>query len=113
MFLMIKIAVSAVLIGIVTEIARKSPEAGGIIAALPLVSLLSLFWLSIQGESPKHLSQFAAGVLWGFPATAFLLFIVVISLKASFPMVLSFIFGVCGWGGFLLLQKAVIRTIFG
>lgn len=47
MFLIIKIAVSAVLIGIITEIARRSPEAGGIIAALPLVSLLSLCWLSL------------------------------------------------------------------
>ncbi|QHZ48676.1 MULTISPECIES: DUF3147 family protein [Bacillus] len=113
MFLIAKIAVSAVLIGIVTEIARKSPEFGGIIAALPLVSLLSLFWLSIQGESAKQLSQFAAGVLWGFPATAVLILIVAVSLKASFPMVLSFLFGICGWGVCLLLQKAVVRAVFG
>ncbi|NPC91476.1 DUF3147 family protein [Bacillus sp. WMMC1349] len=113
MFLIVKIIVSAVLIGIVTEIARKYPEAGGIIAALPLVSLLSLFWLSVQGTAPKYLSQFAVGVLWGFPATAVLLVIVVFSLKASFSLMLSFIFGVCGWGGCLLLQKAVFRMIFG
>ncbi|MDA1477899.1 DUF3147 family protein [Bacillus changyiensis] len=113
MFLIIKIIVSAVLIGIVTEIARKYPEAGGIIAALPLVSLLSLFWLSVQGATPKYLSQFAVGVLWGFPATAVLLVIVVLSLKASFSFMLSFIFGICGWGGCLLLQKVTVYGTYG
>ncbi|ASB91143.1 DUF3147 family protein [Bacillus sonorensis] len=107
MFLIIKIAVSAVLIGIITEIARRSPEAGGIIAALPLVSLLSLCWLSLQGESPQHISQFAAGVLWGFPATAVLILIVAVCLKSSFPLAVSMMFGICGWGGCLLLQKAI------
>nr|MDH3155670.1 DUF3147 family protein [Bacillus licheniformis]MDH3162479.1 DUF3147 family protein [Bacillus licheniformis] len=113
MFLIVKIGVSAILIAIITEIARKSPEMGGMIAALPLVSLLSLFWLSVQGESLKHLSQFAKGVLWGFPATAVLLLIVVLSLKASFPVIISVVFGICGWGGCLMPQKALIHAIFG
>ncbi|MEC0718430.1 DUF3147 family protein [Bacillus licheniformis] len=113
MFLIVKIGVSAILIAIITEIARKSPEMGGMIAALPLVSLLSLFWLSVQGESLKHLSQFAKGVLWGFPATTVLLLIVVLSLKASFPVIISVVFGICGWGGCLMLQKALIHAIFG
>lgn len=33
MFLIVKIGVSAILIAIITEIARKSPEMGGMIAA--------------------------------------------------------------------------------
>ncbi|ATH94300.1 membrane protein [Bacillus glycinifermentans] len=107
MFLIVKIAVSAVVIGIITEIARRSPETGGIVAALPLVSLLSLFWLSVQGESLKHLSQFAAGVLWGLPATAALILIVAVCLKSSLPLAVSFVFGLCGWGGCLFLQKAI------
>ncbi|MFC0562203.1 DUF3147 family protein [Halalkalibacter alkalisediminis] len=97
MFLIVKILVSAIIIGLVTEVAKVFPKYGGIIAALPLVSLMSLFWLYIQGEQTTNLSKFALGVLWGFPATAVLLIIVVISLKASFSLFISIGFGVGGW----------------
>jgi amino acid transporter len=45
MYILVKVLVSAFVIGIVTEIARRFPSYGGIVAALPLVSLLSLIWL--------------------------------------------------------------------
>ena len=63
MYLLAKILASAVIIGIVTEIARRFPTYGGVIAALPLVSLLSIIWLYVQGESNESLSKFALGVL--------------------------------------------------
>jgi hypothetical protein len=110
-FLVIKILTSAVIIGIITEVAKKFPNYGGIIAALPLVSLLSLFWLYIQGEPTLNLSKFALGVLWGFPATAVLLIIVVTSLKAALPLLVSMGLGVGGWVLFLALQDFVVRKI--
>lgn len=109
MFLLTKILVSAILIGVVTEVARIFPKYGGIIAALPLVSLMSLFWLNMQGEQATDLSKFALGVLWGFPATAVLLIIVVVSLKASFSLVISIGFGVGGWVLFLLAQDFLVK----
>lgn len=50
MFTIVKIIVSAAIIGIITEISRRSPSYGGLIAALPIVSMLSMVWLYIQGE---------------------------------------------------------------
>jgi hypothetical protein len=111
MFTLVKIIVSAIIIGIVTEVARRYPTFGGIIAALPLVSLLSLFWLYFQGEQTQNLSKFVFGVLWGFPATAFLLLIVALSLRASFSLILSIGLGVGGWGVFLVIQKIVFKNI--
>ncbi|MBM7094808.1 MULTISPECIES: DUF3147 family protein [Alteribacter] len=111
MFLIAKILVSAVIIGLVTELARVFPKYGGIIAALPLVSLLSLLWLSIQGEQTTNLSKFALGVLWGFPATAVLLIIVVISLKASLSLFISIGLGVGGWIIFLTVQDFLVKKV--
>lgn len=62
MFTLVKIIVSAIIIGIVTEVAKRYPTFGGIIAALPLVSLLSLFWLYFQGEQTQNLSKFITAV---------------------------------------------------
>lgn len=115
MFVIMKIIASAIVIAIVTEISRRFPSYGGIVAALPLVSLLSIIWLYVQGEQTATLSKFALGVLWGFPATAVLLIIVYIALHNSVHLFLSIVLGGCGWLLFLVLQNFVIdyvRAIF-
>jgi len=109
MYVITKIIASAIVIGIVTEISRRFPSYGGIIAALPLVSLLSIVWLYVQGEQAATLSKFALGVLWGFPATAFLLVIVYMSLQNSIHLFLSIGLGVCGWLIFLMVQDFILK----
>lgn len=115
MFLFMKIIASALVIATVTEISRRFPAYGGIVAALPLVSLLSIIWLYVQGEQTATLSKFALGVLWGFPATAVLLIILYFALQNSIHLFLSIALGVCGWLLFLVLQNLVLdyaRGIF-
>ncbi|VXC33639.1 conserved membrane hypothetical protein [Bacillus sp. 349Y] len=108
MYVFLKILVSALVIGAVTEIARRFPTYGGIIAALPLVSLLSIIWLHVQGEASERISTFAL-VLWGFPATAFLLVIVYLSLQHSLHLYAAIGLGLAGWALFLVLQDVVIK----
>jgi F0F1-type ATP synthase assembly protein I len=109
MYIVMKILVSAIVIGVVTEVARRFPSYGGIVAALPLVSLLSIIWLYFQGEQNTTLSKFALGVLWGFPATALLLLIVYLSLKHSIPLFISIGFGIGGWLIFLHVQEVILK----
>ena len=44
-YLAIKAALSGVLVMIISEVARRNPGFGGLIASLPLVSLLGILWL--------------------------------------------------------------------
>lgn len=111
MYVIFKVIISAVIIGMVTEVARRFPSYGGIVAALPLVSLLSIIWLYFQGEQTTKLSEFALGVLWGFPATAVLLFIVYISLKHSFHLFISIGLGMGGWLIFIFVQEITLKYI--
>ncbi|GEN46175.1 DUF3147 family protein [Alkalibacillus haloalkaliphilus] len=110
MFFLTKVMVSAIIIGAVTEVARYFPKYGGIIAALPLVSLLSLFWLSVQGEKITNLSNFALGVLWGFPATAVLLLVVALSLKYSMSLSISIGLGLVSWLVVLYIQDILFGS---
>jgi len=112
MSFLIRTTVSALVIGLVTILAKYSPKYGGIVAALPLVSLLSLFWLKVQGEQTGDLSKFLFGVLYGLPGTIILILIVAVALKHSTPFFLSIIFGISGWGMFLLLQKVLLSGLF-
>ena len=111
MYILMKVIISAIIIAIVTEISRRFPTYGGIIAALPLVSLLSIVWLYVQGEQSSTLSKFALGVLWGFPATAVMLLIVYLSLQNSLHLFVSILLGIAGWLIFLHIQHIAICTI--
>ncbi|MEH6942254.1 DUF3147 family protein [Bacillus sp. JJ722] len=111
MYVVAKIMVSAIVIGIVTEVSRRFPSYGGIIAALPLVSLLSIIWLYVQGEETTVLSKFVTGVLWGFPATAVLLLIVYIALQHSISLFFSIGMGVGGWLISLFVQEYIFKYV--
>jgi hypothetical protein len=110
-FALVKVIVSAVLISVITEVAKIYPKFGGMIAALPLVSLLSLCWLYVQGETTPYLCKFLFGVLWGFPATAFLLLVTALCLKASFSLIVSIALGIGAWGMFLLMQNIISKHL--
>ena len=103
----IKLVSSALIIAGVTELAKKFPLYGGIIAALPLISLLSIFWLTIQGETVKQIQTFTMGVIMGLPATLIMLLVVYMMLKHSFSFILALIAGILTWGVFLGLQKFI------
>jgi hypothetical protein len=110
MYLLIKIISSALIIGIVTELARRFPVYGGIIAALPLISILSIIWLTVQGESTQNINKFTLGVLVGFPATMIMLVVIYIALKQSVHLVLAISFGIVAWGVVLIVQKFIMTA---
>ncbi|MDQ0219720.1 DUF3147 family protein [Peribacillus cavernae] len=109
---LVKTIISSIIIAAVTLIAKQYPKYGGIIAALPLVSLLSLFWLYLQGEPTKHLGNFLFGVLYGLPGTIILILIVALSLKYSLPFLMSLLLGISGWLVFLKLQGMIVEKIY-
>jgi hypothetical protein len=112
MYTFIKIISSAAIIGVVTELARRFPLYGGIIAALPLISILSIIWLTVQGESTQNIAQFTIGVIAGLPATIVMLLVIYIALKHSVHLSLATLLGIVGWGLFLIIQKLITGVIF-
>lgn len=95
---LIKILSSALVIGLVTELARRSPSYGGVIAALPLVSLISLVWLIQQGQSKTEVTAFVKSVLSGLPATFLLLLVLYLLLSRGGSLLFSLVCaGACWW----------------
>ena len=111
MYTVIKIFSSAIIIGVVTEIARRFPLYGGIIAALPLISLLSIIWLTVQGQNNEQILQFTWGVLIGLPATIFLLGAVYIALKNHLHLGIAISIGIVCRGVFLGIQKWIFLLL--
>lgn len=98
LYTLTKAIASALIILLVTWFSKKSPVLGGWIAALPLVSLLSAFWLSLEQPKSREIADFLTGVLWGLIPTAFLLLIIVICLRHHVSFHWSLLFGIGLWG---------------
>ncbi|MBD8520970.1 DUF3147 family protein [Lysinibacillus fusiformis] len=107
MYTLFKILSSAAIIGVVTEVARRFPSYGGVIAALPLVSILSIIWLTVQSESSEHIQRFTVGVIAGLPATMCMLFVIYMAMKSSVHIVFAIGLGILSWAVFLGIQKAI------
>ncbi len=86
---LVKVLSSAVVIGLVTEVARRSPSLGGVLSALPVVSLISFAWLVKQGSERTKLSTFLKSVLLGLPATFLLLAVLYGLIRLGIPVFYS------------------------
>lgn len=63
-YLLIKAALSGVIVMIVSEVARRSPGLGGMIASLPLVSLLGIVWLWRDTSDAARIAAHAESTFW-------------------------------------------------
>ena len=64
LYLVIKAAVSGLLIAIISEVSRRQPGWGGLIASLPLVSVLALVWLWRDTHDPDAAAAQAMSTFW-------------------------------------------------
>ena len=57
LFYITKILCTSFIIVLVTEIAKKSDKLGGLVAALPLTTILIIFWMYFEGFSNEKISK--------------------------------------------------------
>lgn len=63
-YLIIKALVSGVIVAIVSEVARRSPGLGALIASLPLVSILAMIWLWNDTVDAERIAAHAEATFW-------------------------------------------------
>jgi hypothetical protein len=62
--LLIKAAISGVIVATVSEVAKRYPGFGGLIASLPLVSVLGMIWLWRDTGDSERMIQHVTGTFW-------------------------------------------------
>lgn len=63
-YLIVKAAISGVLIAVASEIARRWPGWGALVVSLPLVSILAMVWLWRDTHDPARLAVHAQATFW-------------------------------------------------
>jgi hypothetical protein len=64
LYLIVKSALSGIIIMMVSEIARRSPALGGLIASLPLISILGIIWLWRDTGDIERIATHAESTFW-------------------------------------------------
>jgi hypothetical protein len=64
LYLAIKAAVSGVIVAIVSEVAKRYPGFGALIAALPLVSVLGMLWLWRDRPDVPNMAAHVEATFW-------------------------------------------------
>jgi len=68
----LKIVITTVLIVVISEIAKRSTLMGGILASIPLISVLAIIWLYVDTKNTALISEFSMSVFWlVIPSLAF------------------------------------------
>ena len=94
----IKVFISSAIIVLVSEIAKKDNIIGGLIASIPIVSVLSMIWLYIDTNNIDKVKALANGVLWMiFPS---------MSLFIILPILIN-----CGIKFYLSLTISILITM--
>lgn len=63
-WLITKYAATAAIVVLVSEAAKRSDRLGGLIAALPLVTVLALIWLYLERQPQEKLANHAWYTFW-------------------------------------------------
>ncbi len=107
-YLIMKYLITASVVVLVSEVAKRSDKLGGLIAALPMVTVLTLIWLHVEEQPVSKIANHAYYTFWYVLPTLpmFLLFPYLLP-KLGFLMTLTgcLIFTVVLFAGFTLLMK--------
>ena len=64
LYLLLKALLSRLLVAAVSEAAKRSPSVGGLIASLPLVSVLAMIWLWRDTRDAAKVAAQAQATFW-------------------------------------------------
>jgi len=64
MLIIIKYIVTAAVVVIVSEIAKRNDQLGALIVSLPIVTFMVLIWLHLEGQAEEKITNHAFYTFW-------------------------------------------------
>tara|TARA_B100001250_G_C19304079_1_gene573216 strand:+ start:232 stop:585 length:354 start_codon:yes stop_codon:yes gene_type:complete len=106
---LIKVVLSAILIVLISEISKKLPLLGSLIASLPLISVIGMIWMYGEKTDSEKIASHSEGTFW-YVLPSLPLFLVLPWLMRkwgiSFPLALGI--GVVLTGVLYLLMTRIL-----
>lgn len=96
-YLISKYFITAGLVVLISELAKRSDRLGALVASLPLVTILTLIWLFIEGQSDSKISNHAYYTFW--------------YVIPTLPMFIAFPYLLPRFGFVMTLTISIVLTI--
>ena len=97
-YLIAKAALSGILIAIVSEVAKRQPGFGALIASLPLISVMGMIWLWRDKPDPANMAEHAGATFW-YVLPSLPMFLLIPAMLTR------------GWGFWLSLASGCVLTV--
>ncbi|OOG54363.1 DUF3147 family protein [Rhodanobacter sp. C03] len=114
-WLVTKYLITAAIVVLVSEVAKRSDRLGGLLAALPLVTVLVLIWLYVERQPQSKIANHAWYTFWYVVPTLpmFLAFPLLLPRLGFWPTLLAcvVITVVCFWLFALLVRRFGIELL--
>ena len=115
LWLVTKYLITAAVVVLVSEVAKRSDRLGGLLAALPLVTVLALIWLYVERQPQVKIANHAWYTFWYVVPTLpmFLAFPLLLPRLGFWPTLLAcvVITVVCFWLFALLVRRFGIELL--
>jgi len=63
-YIILKLIISSGIITLVSEVSKKSSLIGGLIASIPMISILSMIWLYIDSKDIEKVKHLSTSIFW-------------------------------------------------
>lgn len=87
----LKIALTAVLVVAIAEVAKRSSLMGAVLASIPLTSVLAMIWLYADTGDTEKVAQLSAGIFWLVLPSLVLFIALPLMLRAGWPFAASLV----------------------
>jgi len=84
-YLIFKVVLTAVLVVAISEVSKRSLLLAGLLASIPLTSLLALAWLQLESGDGEQVAALSTSVMWLIPPSLIFLAALPFLLRTELP----------------------------
>lgn len=114
-YLIVKYAVTALVVVLVSELARRSTLLGAVLASIPLVSVLAMIWIYVETEDTRRIAALSSDIVWLVLPSLVLFVVLPVMLRNGIGFWISLASSVgataAAYGAVLGIQQAYARWL--
>ena len=109
LYAVIKVIITSIIVVIISEISKKAPMVGGVIASLPVISILAMIWLYVDTQKIESISTLSISTFWMVIPSLSLFISLPLLLKSNLNFFLSLFLSCLVMATFYLLMYAALK----
>ena len=104
-----KLAITTILIVSISEIAKMNSFVGALLASIPLVSVLAIYWIYIDTKDVESISSLSLSIFWLVIPSLSLFLLLPVLFKAQVPFHVSMLIGLATMTALYFLMVFVLN----